>query len=932
MAEIKVAAAELKGGKNMAGRLYPPILDYSMPAFAIENDDPTVRIYFALPVYNSWGEVGSVHMTVRYFSNNENALGLGYPAKIKVVAPLIDEERITRQDKYYIELTSDDLANGFQVGTIYKIQLRFSKLSVISSGTGPNASWFNLNYSNFSEWSTVALIKPITPPSYTILGLEDADKGVAVNYASVDSVFTIVYSQEDSTEPLKAWRTRLYDEDKVLLLADSGENIYSNYDYLSADSTQSIAFDSILPYQMTIGDHYILQLDLTTRNGYSVSTDFPFTCYPSSGTDFNGTISCYIVEEEAYAHIHVQSETTAITNNLVIRRSSSKSNFTIWEDIAVKAFTNESVNWDFNDFTIESGVWYRYGVQTRDVRGHRGALTVVTDIVMGEFEDAFLLEVGGRQLKLRYDFNISTANITVAETKTDTIGSKYPFVRRNGNMYYRTFQCTGLITGYMDQNAHLFTNETELYNGQEARYREVRAAADQFVHSYDYTYEREFREKVQEFLYDDKIKLFKSLQEGNILVKLMNITLTPKNELGRLLYTFSAQAIEIDEPTIINLNNYGLQEIGEYATSINFTESQIGQVSSFIRFDEKSGEPLYSVYPANRNILDTIAKQFGWVYSSDGSFVRKESINNILVNDFQLNHLRIEFESEPYLIERNGSRLTPFTGTDTSNKDLILGWLLSIDNEIILVQPPNHIYELKEDNLTISSTSRIYPLKDTQMSLSFAIQLDEELNSVLIPISTTSYKIVGQLYRVFKPNNATENVIGLLNTKYARVSADGTEVYNFDALFTADIEAEPGTIFYARSSVVSDETKFVINETGNLFLDPGISGVNIASLHFEGRQIDIRYLDPLYHWDEDYHYEGAAAVQYFNNKHNNGSTMPVSARDYDFYTNNDGIHMFFNRAWWDCEQINDYIYEIHCPVTAIVNYTVQTKKGVYQRS
>ena len=932
MAEIKAAAAELKGGKNMAGRLYPPILDYSMPAFALESSDPTVRIYFGLPVYNSWSEVGSVHITVRYFSNNENALGSGYPAKIKVAVPLIDEERITRQDKYYIELTSEDLAKGFQVGTIYKIQLRFSKLTVPSSGTGPKASWFNLNYNNFSEWSTVALIKPITPPSYEVLGLEDADQGAAINYASVDSVFTIVYSQEDSTEPLKNWRTRLYNADKTQLYADSGVITYSNYDYLLVEDSQSIAFDSILPYEMTIGDQYILQLDLETRNGYTASSDYSFTCYPSSGTDFQGIITCNIIEDEAYAHITVLSSDIAITNNLVIRRSSSETNFSVWEDIAVKTFMNESVNWEFNDFTIESGVWYRYGVQTRDVRGHRGALTTLTDVVMGEFEDAFLLEEGGRQLKLRYDFNISTANITVAETKTDTIGSKYPFVRRNGNMYYRTFQCTGLITGYMDQNAHLFTTEEELYHNQQVRYQNVRNTINQYVNSYDYTYEREFREKVQEFLYDDKIKLFKSLQEGNILVKLMNISLTPKNELGRLLYTFSAQAIEIDEPTISNLNTYGLQTIGEYATSITFSESKLGQVSSFNGYDEATGEPVYTTYPANQNILTAISKQLGWRYNPDGSFIGKDSINNVLVNDFQLNHLRIEFESDPYLIERNGSRLTPFTGTDTNNKDLILGWLLSIDNETILVQPPNNIYELKEDDLIISSTSRIYPLKDTQMSIYFALQLNEELNSALIPISTTYYKLLGQLYRTFKPNKQAEDIVKLLGTRYNRTNSTGTEQFTFDALFNADIEAEPGTIVYAKSSVASEETKFVINETGNLFLEPGISGVNITTLHFEGRQIDIRYLDPLYHWDEEYHYDGAAAIQYFNNKHNNGSTQPATARDYDFYTDSEGIHMFFNRQWYDCTKVNDYIYEIRCPVTAIVNYVAQEKKGVYQRS
>ena len=916
----------------MAGRLYPPILDYSMPAFALENNDPIVRIYFGLPVYNTWSEVGSVHITVRYFSNNENALGVGYPAKIKVAAPLIDEERITRQDKYYIELSSEDLAEGFQVGTIYKIQLRFSKLTLASSGAGPKASWFNTNYIHFSEWSTVALIKPISPPSYTILGLEDADTGTAVNYASVDSIFTIVYSQEDSTEPLKSWRTRLYNADKTVLYADSGETTYSNYDYLSLEDTQSIAFDSILPYEMVVGNQYVLQLDLVTRNGYATSSDFSFTCFPSSGADFLGTIACDIIEEEAYAHVVVSSNDNIITNNLVIRRSSSESNFSVWEDVAVKTFTNETVNWEFNDFTIESGIWYKYGVQVRDVRGHRGVLTVFTDTVMGEFEDAFLLEAGGRQLKLRYDFNISTANITVAETKTDTIGSKYPFVRRNGNMYYRTFQCTGLITGYMDQNAHLFTTEDELYHHQQSRYQSVRGTIDRYVNSYDYTYEREFREKVQEFLYDDKVKLFKSLQEGNIIVKLMNISLTPKNELGRLLYTFSAQAIEIAEPTISNLNIYGLQEIGEYATSIVFAESRLGQISSFNGYNEVTGEPVYTTYPANQNILTAISKQLGWRYNPDGSFIGKDSINNILVNDFQLNHLRIEFESDPYLIERNGSRLTPFTGEDTSNKDLILGWLLVIDNETILVQPPNNIYELKEDNLIISSTSRIYPLKDTQMSVYFALQVNEELNSSLVPISTTYYKLVGQMYRVFKPNTSAEDVVKLLGTKYNRVNQTGTEQYTFDTLFSADIEAEPGTILYAKSSAAAEETKFVINETGNLLLDPGTTGVAITTVHFEGRQIDIRYLDPLYNWDNEYHYDGAAAVQYFNTRHNNGAVQPATARDYDFYTDSQGIHMFFNRQWYNCTKINDYIYEILCPVTAIVNYVAQEKKGVYQQN
>jgi hypothetical protein len=46
-------------------------------------------------------------------------------------------------------------------------------------------------------------------------------------------------------------------------------------------------------------------------------------------------------------------------------------------------------------------------------------------------------------------------------------------------------------------------------------------------------YEKDFRDKVKEFLYKNNVKLFRSATEGNILVKLMGITFTPNQSLGR---------------------------------------------------------------------------------------------------------------------------------------------------------------------------------------------------------------------------------------------------------------------------------------------------------------------------------------------------------------------------------------------------------------
>ena len=69
------------------------------------------------------------------------------------------------------------------------------------------------------------------------------------------------------------------------------------------------------------------------------------------------------------------------------------------------------------------------------------------------------------------------------------------------------------------------------------------------------------------FLYKDNIKLFKSTPEGNKLVKIMNVNLTPETGLGRYIYSFSCDAVEIADPTTENIVENNIQavliEVGE---------------------------------------------------------------------------------------------------------------------------------------------------------------------------------------------------------------------------------------------------------------------------------------------------------------------------------------------------------------------------------
>jgi hypothetical protein len=53
---------------------------------------------------------------------------------------------------------------------------------------------------------------------------------------------------------------------------------------------------------------------------------------------------------------------------------------------------------------------------------------------------------GVRQLKVRFNPKVASFKVDIPEQKLETIGSKYPFIFRNGNVYYHEFPISGLIS------------------------------------------------------------------------------------------------------------------------------------------------------------------------------------------------------------------------------------------------------------------------------------------------------------------------------------------------------------------------------------------------------------------------------------------------------------------------------------------------------
>jgi hypothetical protein len=70
--------------------------------------------------------------------------------------------------------------------------------------------------------------------------------------------------------------------------------------------------------------------------------------------------------------------------------------------------------------------------------------------VYSDFEHAFLYD-GERQLKIKYNPKIASFKNTLMESKVDTIGSKYPFIFRNGKVKYKEFSISGLLSYLSDE-------------------------------------------------------------------------------------------------------------------------------------------------------------------------------------------------------------------------------------------------------------------------------------------------------------------------------------------------------------------------------------------------------------------------------------------------------------------------------------------------
>ena len=569
---------------TLTSNLYPPLVDTSMPAFV--RTQPC-RIYFSLSDYNSESEIKEVHISLVNQDTNANAFRqfqdttdetLPYFPNALKVASLQKDTTILSNEKYYVEISPNELAtNEFGLNTFYKVQLRFSSIEAGVANENIPASYFTINLNSFSEWSTVCIIKGIAQPIIELSNLSKDEENIFTT-----STLTVKGRMSyDADSNLESERLKQYE---LTILKNNDIIIESGIQYVNQIS-QVNEINYTFKYQLENSENYQLKLKYITNNLYTETILYNFIVNESLGEVFDGTIAAALDLDNGRVKINIKSNQN-FTQDFVIKRTSTQTDFTIWDTI----FTTKDIaslnisSFVWYDYTAEAGRFYKYSVQTID--GEQLGVAAQTEPIIVLLEDMFI-NANNKQLKIQYNPQVTSFKKNVLIGKVDTIGSKYPYIRKNGDVDYRSFSIGGIISCASDEN-DLFTSMLESYGAYVKLFTDYNS--DNNITRYrDFIYEKYFREQVIDFLMNSEVKLFRSLTEGNILVKVMDVNLTPNQQLGRLVWTFTANLVEIDECSVDNYKKYNIQSFTGNSSAEDMTIITNNNSSVMIYNGEKGG-------------------------------------------------------------------------------------------------------------------------------------------------------------------------------------------------------------------------------------------------------------------------------------------------------------------------------------------------------
>ena len=558
--------------------LYPPQIEGTIPALQRGKD---LIIPFVMNKTVGWNEIKGFAVKIKNIQNNEVI------TTVKTYNNTNDYPGYSK-DKQIAYFSVDE--SKFIVGSSYKLQMAYIDQN-----------------DNYGHYSTVGVFKYTEEPNVYIDGLEGSQ------LHSDTRTYIGVYSQEgkDVTEKVYSYNFIVYDE-QGKVLETSGEQLHNHENddviYESSDSFTMIK-------SLEENKIYTIIYTVTTANGVIKSSPkYRITQQSTIAPEVEADLVATMNEENGYVSLQLigKKDKDGVekvgTGTFLICRASSEDNYGSWSEIDRFALFGEAPSsHGWKDFTVQHGFTYVYSLQQYNKEYQIYSNRMLSNEIVANFEHSFLYD-GERQLKIKYNPKVTSFKETLLEQKTNTLGGKYPFFFRNGNVRYKEFPISGLISYLSDEEELFLTNDDLLLEDLNGLYREhtlkegiksddydyfnnmldanqayklqneykkremadsnenrVAVKRDRTTNLTDYNMvaERIFKMKVLDFLNDGKPKLFRSPGEGNYIVRLMNSSLSPDDKLGRMIHTFSTTATEIDDFNYQKLNEYNLISASE---------------------------------------------------------------------------------------------------------------------------------------------------------------------------------------------------------------------------------------------------------------------------------------------------------------------------------------------------------------------------------
>lgn len=730
-----------------------------------------------------------------------------------------------------------------------------------------------------------------------------------------------------------------------------------------------------IDFQESGDKKFILKINIVTTNNYIFDNYFVFKVSnfaqnpPISSTEITTN------EEYGYVDIAVKGTFTNMDNQnisdgtmfdggyLYIRRASSKDKFKKWEllgifEVKLQDNAENQTDWtvEITDTTVESLQWYKYSFQTKTSKGALSATWFNTckEESSGLQDETFFLDFydtlfvrDGRILPIRYDFSISSYSRVVNRTKIDTLGGKYPKFAENAMMNYKHFSISGKISSqadenlmfmkrydqddeqnsYMDRltfNDYYAVKETHEISSEDMSHNNIERKGcytkwGNWLSYNDWYWEREFREEVFSWLNDGEPKLMKTMTEGNVVVMLTDISLTPEKVLGRRLYNFTANAYEVSESTDIEtLNRLGIFKVVkddaltyeqmkaamdsdtyESSGAFKYTIGQMKNWSYATMFkDNIDGDT------ANYNILNYIKAKLSREFSG------RRSGSAIDPNSVYLTSVKVQFNKKPFRISESDDGILSIIGsTDKNTPTNYLGYYFnaSTDGNKNNIKPfyvnPKGYYQFPDE---IKITNLSFPdLKENNISVDISYILHYKVVSAKNTIASDhrlAEKIIGQERRVF---NVGEKVSTYIYNKYFfRPSETSVRRLNYWQGFS--LEFPPYTVLEIQYEDQETFSEIMVGMTGIFDM---LSDCPTRDIKLKGRKMFPAKAENAHFLREnEYFVEGEKY------KSINDIERPVHNC---VYTISDNKKIYINNKWYDFDA-DEELAKI--PLYGTINY------------